>query len=188
MSDAASRTADGWIASDPASPPQVETVADRLQKLEAALNAMQNTSGMEQQLAERVITRVREQMPNGLASGDMLGVPGLVSLAAGAYPAVPGTDSGVWGPFAILRELRLMVKMYVDPRYRLSRVTQLVAPIAVILMVLNYFVFSFWSVPILAPIFERVILIVLAVVLYKVLSWEAHRYDAVLRYLATYGR
>ncbi len=32
------------------------------------------------------------------------------------------------------------------------------------------------------------ILIVLAIVLYKVLSWEAARYDAVLRYLATYGR
>ena len=53
-------------------------------------------------------------------------------------------------------------------------------------MVFNYFFFNllFISVPILTQIVERLVLVVLAVGLYKVLSREAARYAEVLNYLA----
>ena len=177
----------------PASAPQLETVAERLARLEAAL-AAQNAANVDQ-LAERVLTRLREQpvvlptgLPNGLAAGHDSATPGLVALAAAPvapYPPVPGLDNGFWSRFAVLRELRLMVRMYVDPRYRLSRVTQLAVPIILVLIVLNYIFVG--GMPFIGFLVERVVLVVLAVVLYKVLAFEAARYDRVLHYLAAYG-
>jgi hypothetical protein len=157
--------------------PQVETVDDRLRRLEQAVAA----------LAERA--PAGGAMPDGLASGYGGLVPAAVTgaLATVPTPGPPG-EEGFWSRFAVWRELQLIFRMYFDPRYRLSRACQLLAPALLILMVLNYLTFSFWNVPVLAPVFERVILVVLAVALYKVLSREAARYDAVLRYLARYGR
>lgn len=165
---------DDW----PAEPtPQVETVADRLQRLEQMVSA----------LADR--TSRNGPTPDGLAASFGGLVP--AALAGALVPVAPQEpppgETGFWGRFAVWREFQLMFRMYFDPRYRLSRVCQFVAPALLILMVLDYLTFSFWNVPVLAPIFERVILIVLAVALYKLLSWEAARYAAVLRYLAQYG-
>ncbi len=165
---------DAWPTSPPAEPaPQLETVDDRLRRLEQAVAA----------LAERA--PAGGAMPDGLASG----YGGLVPAAvAGALAPVPPGEEGFWGRFAVWRELQLIFRMYFDPRYRLSRACQLLAPALLILMVLNYLTFSFWNVPVLAPVFERLILVGLAVALYKVLAREAARYDAVLQYLARYGR
>jgi hypothetical protein len=43
------------------------------------------------------------------------------------------------------------------------------------------------QIPILTPLAERVVLIALAVILYKILSREAARYRQVLDYLTSYG-
>lgn len=92
---------------------------------------------------------------------------------------------------AIFRELKLIARMYLDPRYRLSRVAQFGVPLVLILMVLNYFVFQYFcfgGVPILSPILERLGNLMLAVVGYSILRREAMRYQAVLDYLARTGR
>lgn len=174
--------------------PQLETVAERLARLEAAV-AAQGVASVDQ-LADRVLTRLREQptvipsaLPGGLTAGYDSSTPGLVALGAATvspYPGVPGLDGGFWARFAVFRELRLMVRMYFDPRYRLSRLTQLVAPIVLVLVVLNYFFVG--GMPLIGFLVERVVLVVLALVLYKVLVFEAGRYERVLHYLAAYGR
>jgi hypothetical protein len=165
---------DGWAEPPPA--PQLETVADRLEKLERAVST----------LAERA--SVPGVPPDGLATG----YGGLVQAAlSGALvpvvpPAPPPGEPVGWSRFAPVRELQLMFRMYVDPHYRLSRLCQFGVPLVVALVVLNYFVVG--AVPYIGFLFERLLLIVLAIALYKLLSREAARYDAVLRYLAQVGQ
>jgi hypothetical protein len=92
---------------------------------------------------------------------------------------------------SVFRELKLIVRMYLDPRYRLSRVAQFGVPLVFILMVANYFLFAFLcfgGIPILSPIGERLGNLILAVVGYSILRKETVRYQAVLDYLARTGR
>jgi hypothetical protein len=156
--------------------PQMETVADRLQKLEQAVSA----------LADRASRN--GPVPDGLATSFGALVP--ATQAGVLVPVVPqdpppGTEPNFWDRFAVWRELRLMLHMYFDPRYRLSRVCQFGMPAVLMLMVLNFFFLG--AIPYIGFLLERLALIVLAVALYKLLSWEAARYAAVLRYLAQYG-
>ncbi len=161
---------------DAATPP-LETLAERLRSLESQLAALQS--------------RVPPPgpLPAGYAAPNAPGgVPGgVLGAAAGLLPVLAA--NGFWRRFAFLRELRLIVGMYVDSRYRVSRLTQLATPGLLAAMVANYFFFNWLmvGVPLLTPILERAVLIVLAVALYQVLSREAARYGEVLAYLTRYG-
>jgi hypothetical protein len=169
----ATEQSDDW----PGEPtPQVETVADRLQKLEQTVATLTDQVGR------------NGASPVGLP----VSFDGLVpaNLAGALVPVVPqnpppGTAPNFWDRFAVWRELRLMVHMYIDPHYRLSRVCQFGVPAVLALMVLNFFVLG--AIPYIGFLLERFGLVVLAVALYKLLSWESARYAAVLRYLAQYG-
>jgi hypothetical protein len=165
---------DDWT-DEPA--PQVETVADRLQKLEQAVAALTDRASH------------NGASPDGLATSFGGLVP--AALAGALVPVVPqdpppGATPSFWDRFAVWRELRLMIHMYVDPHYRLSRVCQFGVPVVLALMVLNFFILG--AIPYIGFLLERLALVVLAVGLYKLLSWEAARYAAVLRYLAQYGQ
>jgi hypothetical protein len=156
---------------------EAEPLADRLHRLEQTLAALQNTETLEQQLTARVMARLQEQAAaNGLAAGDASGIGGYVPVSAESF----------WDRLGSLREFKLMFRMYFDPRYRLSRVVQFAVPIVLGLMVLNYFFAA--GIPFIGFFVERIVLVILGVVLYKLLSREAARYDAVLKYLAVYGR
>jgi hypothetical protein len=139
-----------------------------------------------EQRADR--TSRNEPTPDGLAASFGGLVP--AALAGALVPVVahdppPGAEPNFRDRFAVWRELRLMIHMYFDPRYRLSRVCQFGMPAVLVLMVLNFFFLG--AIPYIGFLLERLALVVLAVALYKLLSWEAARYAAVLRYLAQYG-
>jgi|SRR5579883_289963 len=86
-------------------------------------------------------------------------------------------------------ELRLAVRMYFDPRYRVSRLSQIAFPLFVALLALNYFLFSVWfSIAVVSPVVERLFDVILAVLAYRVLVRELARYRAVLDYLARYAQ
>jgi hypothetical protein len=85
-------------------------------------------------------------------------------------------------------EVRLIVRMYLDPQYRVSRTTQFALPAIALVLVFNYFFFSLWvTIPVLSPVAERLLAVVLGVVGYKILMWETARYREVREYLARYG-
>jgi hypothetical protein len=87
----------------------------------------------------------------------------------------------LWG------DLRLAVRMYFDPRYRISRTAQVALPLFVALLGLNYFLFAVWfSVPVISPAAERLIDVAVGAVAYRVLLRELDRYRAVLDYLSRY--
>lgn len=92
---------------------------------------------------------------------------------------------------SVFRELKLIARMYLDPRYRLSRLAQFGVPVILILMVANYFLFAYFcfgGIPIVSPIGERIGNLILAVAGYSILRKETVRYQAVLDYLARTGR
>jgi len=173
--------------------PQLETMAERLTRLERQLNAAPSQSLLEEQLAERVMTKLNERLsaypqlpagpaPAGYTPNQGPSIAGLLTAAALSGTVHAGYKN--WLPS--LGEFPLMARMYFDARYRLSRFAQLAAPLLLSAMVFNYFFFNllFISVPILTQIVERLVLVALAVALYKVLSREAARYSEVLNYLS----
>ncbi|MFO0852623.1 MAG: hypothetical protein U0871_29285 [Gemmataceae bacterium] len=185
MADMTADRREPW--DQPAVLPLMETVDDRLRRLEQALATMQNTAVVEDVVAERVVARLTSTYDAGLMPALTEAV--LPAMAAQAADAAAG---GFWTRLQVFKELRLMARMYLDPRYRLSRTGQFGVPIVVGLMFLNYLTFN-WVIaipllPFVGTLAERTVLVVLAVVLYKVLAREAARYEAVLNYLARYTR
>jgi hypothetical protein len=170
-----------------------EPLAERIDRLERTIAGLQSVEVIEQ----RVLARLQSspggngRPPEGLAAPDSSGVGGLVPasvravlpvLAAGAGTAA---GTGLWGPAGVLTELRLMYRMYLDPRYRLSRLGQFGIPIVLGLMVANFFFTG--SIPVVGFLLERIVLVVLSVALYKLLARDAVRYGDVLAYLARYS-
>ena len=93
-----------------------------------------------------------------------------------------------WFVAQLWAEVVLVLRMYVDPRYRISRTAQLVVPGLLLLFVANYFFFAVWlTVPVVSPVAERLFDVALAILLYKVLVRELNRYREVLDYLSRYG-
>lgn len=151
-------------------PPAGETAEERIRRLEETVARL---------------TRAVEP-PQGYSPAALVPLPG------------PGGSGGFNEPestrrwySAIFRELRLIARMYLDPRYRLSRVAQFGVPAVLLLMVANYFFFAyacFCGIPIISHIGERALNLVFAVIGYSILRRESIRYQAVLDYLTRTGR
>src|SRR5262245_24417434 len=102
-------------------------------------------------------------------------------------PESPNEPRRTWILIDIWQQMRLAVKMYFDPRYRVSRMGQFAIPVFAALLVLNYFFFTmWWPVPVVSQIAERLIDVILSVIAYRVLVRELERYRTVLDYLARY--
>lgn len=152
-------------------PPAGETAEERIRRLEETVARL---------------TRAVEP-PQGYSPATLVPLPGPGGV--GASPHEPESTRRWYT--AIFRELRLIARMYLDPRYRLSRVAQFGVPAVLLLMVANYFFFAyacFCGVPIISHIGERVLNLIFAVIGYSILRRESIRYQAVLDYLARTGR
>ena len=87
----------------------------------------------------------------------------------------------------LFRDFWTTIRMYLDPRYRVRRATQLLAPFILLLFAFNCFFFnSVFAVPILSSVLEKAIDVILAVLLYKVVSRELVRYRQVIEQLAAW--
>jgi hypothetical protein len=179
---------------------------ERIRRLEEQLAVRDERGPSDEDIAQRVLTILAEKAAQQRTLIEPAPpVPGLISTALTAtrmaqtfFPnanAPPGiapqpveTGFRAWLLTQVVGEFRLMVMMYFDPRYRLSRVAQFGVPAVLSLIAFSYFVFNYTcAIPIAAQIGERVVLVILAVVLYKLLSRETARYKQVLDYLARYG-
>ncbi len=168
----------GPTATAPAETP--EAMADRLRRLEEQLAALHA-----HQTALPTYPLPRDAEPAGLSAL----VPTVSRMMMPAIRQLTRVGS-VWDRFPFLTELRLMVKMYVDPKYRLSRIAQFGVPAVLGLMVVDYLFVDYFTfgLRVVTPVVERLLLVVLAVVLYKILAREAGRYADVLVYLSRYDK
>ena len=101
-------------------------------------------------------------------------------------PSVP-TTRRPWLLMELLRDFGATFRMYLDPRYRVRRATQMMVPLVFGLFALNCYFFNIvFSVPFVSSGLEKVIDIVLAFLLYIVIHREIVRYRQVLAQLMTW--
>lgn len=169
---------------DPSSP----SLEQRVRRLEDAVATLQDTSQMEERVAERLAGRMGrdrttgiQQSANALLDAGRHILPVAVSaMQAQARVAEEHARAGPkplrrpWLLFDVFVEGRAMIRMYFDPRYRLSWEACLVPPAVLLLMAASWFWLS--GLPLVGLILDRAIDLVLAFVAYKVLSREAQRY------------
>jgi hypothetical protein len=152
-------------------------LGDRIHRLEGEVAELRHTLS---ELAELVVGDIKERREIAAAvSAPMPEVPIPASIVPGGQAAL--NTAGVRRPWLlidVLREIGVTFHMYMDPRYRVRRATQLMVPLIFGLFALNYAFFNLLltQVPVLTPILERLIGIILAVLLYKVISRETTRY------------
>lgn len=175
----------------------------RIRKLEVAV-AEFPPGGIEE-VTDRVISRLSTIAagPAALPPSDRVTV--LDALATRAEPpaAAPPPPKGAvlhppdpppdpadrkWFLARFWAEVRLIARMYLDPRYRVSRTTQFALPAIALILIFNYFFFSAWvTIPFVSPVAERLLAVVLGIIGYKIMVWETARYRGVLDYLARYA-
>lgn len=158
-----------------------EPTADRLARIEAALSLI---------AARQAVGPA----PEGYAP-PTAPLPTTLSLAvqaaqdAGIFPGGEKPKRRRWTEWPVIREVRLVARMYIDPRYSPTRAAQLVVPFLLGSLVLNSLFWQWlFAVPILSPVAERAVVMVIGVVLYRILAAEIERYAAVLDYLERTGR
>jgi hypothetical protein len=165
-----------------------DSLEQRVRRLEDAVAAMQDMSPLEERLVERVAQRVQQQSSaTGSGSSNLLFDPGrhLLPAAIGtvnnegdasqAYGSSTSPSAGSpWLLVDLITELRTMVRMFLDRRYRATWTARVVPLTALILIVLSWLLVS--GLVLVGPLLDRLVDVVLVIVAYKVLSREARRY------------
>jgi hypothetical protein len=178
---------------------------DRIRKLETALAERPAPHRDDDAVADRVIAKLSAiaSEPRDPSSTDRVMVLASSTDPRVLVPAAPPPPEGAvlrppeapadpsrrrWLLTQLWSELRLVFQMYFDHRYRISRTAQFAMPGIIALLIFNYFLFSVWiSIPVLSPIIERLLTLLLGVLAYKILMRETIRYREVLEYLTRYG-
>lgn len=156
------------------------TPEERLRRIEVALTvlAAQSAAG---------------PPPDGYASGRAKAGPAsLVPLSlavqaaqqAGYLPGAEPQKKRRWYDLAVLRELYLAFRLYVDPRYSPTRWVTFAVPALLGFLVLNYLFWrGFLDWTFVSPVFERLFVLVVGAALFRIFAFEIARYAAVLDYL-----
>jgi hypothetical protein len=156
---------------------------DRLKHLEDEITELRDTVA---RFAELVLGEVKdlrqsksEPLPaNELPASHSAAAPG----AAVLEPPAPARRP--WLLTETLRDFGTTIRMYLDPRYRVRRSTQIMVPVLFCLFALNCFFFrEVFLVPVLRSVLEKIGDIILAILLYKVVTREIVRYRQVLAQL-----
>jgi hypothetical protein len=167
------------------------TLEERIRRLEDVVATLQDTRPLEERIVEKVSTRIKRQ--SARADSESTGILAnagkkLFSSALTVAPPAPDAPAGdpqpqpaspasgrTWLLYDLYSELRTMVRMYVDRRYRVSWLARVVPLAAVVIYVFSWFIFAgnFLGV---GSLFDRVVDVVLACLVYKVLAREAARY------------
>jgi hypothetical protein len=81
-----------------------------------------------------------------------------------------------WLFFESVAEARAIVRMYTDPRYRLSWTTRILPPALLAMFVASWWWVPFTSFAVIGTLLNKVIDLLVAFVLFKLLAHEARRY------------
>jgi len=161
---------------------------DRISRLEGEIHELRETIA---RFAELVIGEVKDlrHAQVDLATQDHAGeMPDHANSSRQgmrlALASQAATSRRPWLLMELVRDFSAMVHMYLDPRYRVRRSTQLLVPVIIGLFALNCFFFNaVFTVAILSTIVEKLVDVILAVLLYKVVNRELVRYRQVIAQL-----
>jgi hypothetical protein len=173
----------------------------RVHALEVNVAVLQDTGKLEERIAERVAKRVEGKQTSAaiLSSASLLAGAGkhLLPSAVGALQAhVDAVEAQAraegaaspqpWLIVDIYGEMRAMVRMFFDTRYRRFLMTwqTKILPLALLgLMILSWIWLSTLIPGPLATVLDKIVELVLAFFLYKILSREARRYREISQQL-----
>ncbi len=146
------------------------TADDRLSRIEAALVVL-----AAKQSAGPAPAGYAEKTANPIS---------MAIQAAQMAGVLPSTQpKRTWKDFPVIREARLIFGLYFDKRYNPSRAAQLGVPGLLLLIVLSYFFWLWFNIFVVSQILHHLVVMVAAVVLYRLVATELERYAAVLDYL-----
>jgi hypothetical protein len=197
---------DFTLVTPPGHDETVEALEQRVRRLEDAVAALQDTQLMEDRVVERVRQRVELHHLEAPRSGLILSAARMLlpkpvedvppesppadaeAPADGQSAAPPGPPSDAsrpcWLVVDFYRELRAMVRMFADYRYRMSWSAKVVPLAAIVIALLSWLLISgIWFVGALT---DRVIDLVLIVLVYKTMSRELQRYREMLARVTRY--
>jgi hypothetical protein len=161
-----------------------QALEERVRRLEAALARLEAQRNQEPKPSERV----RRERPSSTSTAAVLidvgkkifgpsePKPATAAPAAATAASPPHGGRRPWLLFEMLAEARAILRMFFDPRYRLSwfgRVAPLVLAAAI---VTSWWWVPLTSIPIFGTLLDKTVDLVLAFVLFKVLGHESRRY------------
>jgi hypothetical protein len=169
-----------YAETEPAAREPAEQVPERIRRLEGEISELRDTIA---RFADLMIGEVKDLRKARTELPTM--PPGIAGELPAAAPPVPSRRP--WLLTEFFRDLGTSLRMYLDPRYRVRRATQLMVPLLLALFVLNGLFFNHvFTVTLLSPALEKAGDIVLAVLLYKVISRELERYRQVIAQLVAW--
>jgi hypothetical protein len=162
-------------------PTDGEALERRVRRLEEAIAAIQDTQLMEDRVVERVIERV-EQSPypprestGVIASATRMLMPKTVDAAPADSATRVDAARTAWLVSGVFNDLRWMLRMLTDYRYRMSWTGRIVLITAIVVGIVSWLVIS--GLPFVGGILDRTILILAAVITYKTMTREVQRYQ-----------
>jgi hypothetical protein len=153
----------------------------RVQRLEDAVAAMQDTHLMEERILERLHDRPeahdRAQVKIGPAPVDDHITADHPPATTAPVPPAPQPPAAP-PPMSALAELRAMVRMFFDVHYHVAWTTRLLTLILLALILTSYWWFPLSPnyLPVIGHFFDKTVAVLLAFILYRVLAREARRY------------
>jgi hypothetical protein len=154
---------------------RVDALEQRVHRLEDAVAAFEDTHQLEERVVARVTDRLQRNPPLPGETRDSLLVEGRRLLPALVSPPVTGQS---WILVEAYRDVRAIFRMFVDPRYRVSRGVSLVTLCLCIAIAFSWF----WPtvIPIVGGVIAKLFELVLIFFLFKMLTREAKRYRAMI--------
>jgi hypothetical protein len=166
---------------------ELPEMTDRLDRLEGEMTEVRHALS---NLAEIVAGDIKDRR-QAAADALLADAPIPASLVPGGKTTVAAVNAlrRPWLLTELLREIGTIVRMYLHPRYRVRRATQMTVLLLLGLVLANHLLLGFlFHVPIASEILQCLIDIVLAVLLYKVLIREVSRFRQLLAQLRPSGR
>jgi hypothetical protein len=179
-------------------PGRPDPLEERVCRLEDAVAVLQDTSRLEERILERVAGRLDGGIlsSNAEATGIVVNAGRRLLPAARQTPAAGGEafsdlpavlglmQRPSWLLLDFYREVRAMVRMFFDGRFRVSWMARVVPIVAVTLFFVSLLLIH--GITIIGPVLDRLVDVVLVCIVYKVLSREAQRYCQMVASLPPY--
>jgi hypothetical protein len=167
--------------------PASNGIEQRVQRLEDAVAALQDTRQLEERLVDRVADRLGRTAPLAMPAAAGVIIEAGRQLLPAAAPRAGGTPPRLpWLLLDLYAELRAIFWMFLDRGYRLTWTCRLVLPVLLLLMVSSWFIIG--AIPLVGALLDKAVDVVLVVVAYKVLSREAHRYRGLFPHFPSSAR
>jgi hypothetical protein len=178
---------------EPSGPSAPDSLELRIRRLEEAVAGLQDTSQFEERVVERVSDKLCRDPNSGTESAGFLSragshiLPAALGLGFESFgSSATANNSGqasprrAWWLFEAYNDLRSMVRMYSDQRYRRHMTwTAFLTPFVFLACVLLVWFWMPTSIPFLGPglaFLDKVVDVLLAFFAYKILSRELVRY------------